>query len=170
MDPFCVVVNGSGAAWVRFVAGDYDAAITRAREAVEMEPEYVPVRRILAAAHLQAGHKAQAIAELERALARAGTDLTVIAELAYARACLGERGEARALLERVTGRTHSAHTPHYPLALALMELGDLDAACAALQQAAADREPMLVNIAVDPRFERMRSHPRVIRLMEQMTL
>jgi TolB-like protein/Tfp pilus assembly protein PilF len=170
MDPFCVVVNGSGAAWVRFVAGDYDAAIARAREAVEMEPEYVPVRRILAAAHLQAGHKAQAIAELEGALARAGTDLTVIAELAYARACVGERGEARALLERVTGRTHTAHIPHYPLALALMELGDLDAACAALQQAAADREPMLINIAVDPRFEPMRSHPRVIRLMEQMTL
>jgi hypothetical protein len=51
-----------------------------------------------------------------------------------------------------------------------MELGDPDAACVALQQAAADREPMLINIAVDPRFEPMRSHPRVIRLMEQMTL
>jgi len=111
MDPFCVVVNGSGAAWVRFVAGDYDAAIARAREAVEMEPEYVPVRRILAAAYLQAGHKAQAIAEFEGALARAGTDLTLIAELVYARACIGERSEARALLDRLTVRTHTAQHP-----------------------------------------------------------
>jgi TolB-like protein len=170
MDPFCVVVNGSGAAWVRFLTGDYDVAIARAREAVEMEPDYLPARRILAAAYLQAGHKAEAIAELENALARAATELTVIAELAYARACIGARGEARALLERLTDRTSGAHIPRYPLALALMELGDLDGACAALQRAAADREPMLVNIAVDPRFEPMRSDPRVIRLMEQMRL
>jgi tetratricopeptide (TPR) repeat protein len=102
MDPFCVVVNGSGAAWVRFVAGDFDAAIARAREGVEMEPEYVPARRILAAAYLQAGDKAQAIAELEGARASAGTDLPVIAELAYARACNGERDVASALLERLT--------------------------------------------------------------------
>ena len=170
MDPFCVVVNGSGAAWVRFVAGDYDAAVARARDAIEMEPEYVPARRILAAAYLQVGDKAHAIAELEGALARAATDSTVIAELAYAQACAGASAAARTLLERLTDPTDSALIPHYPVALALMQLGDLDGACAALQRAADDREPMLVNIAVDPRFESMRSDPRLIGLIEQMGL
>jgi TolB-like protein/tetratricopeptide (TPR) repeat protein len=170
MDPFCVVVNASGAAWVRFVAGEYDAAIVRARDGVEMEPDYVPARRILAAAYLQTGREVDAIVELERALARAGADLTVIAELAHARACIGDRDAARALVETLTGRTHTGHIPHYPLALALMGIGDLEGAGAALQQAAADREPMLVNIAVDPRFDPLRSCPRVIRLVRQMGL
>jgi TolB-like protein len=170
MDPFCVVVNASGAAWVRFVAGDYEAAIALSREGIEMEPEYVPARRILAAAYLQAGDKTQAIAELEGASLRAGTDLTVIAELAHARACIGERGAARALVESLTDRTHTDHIPRYPLALALMALGDLDGAFAALQQSAADREPMLINIAVDPRLEPIRSDSRFIRLIEQMGL
>jgi TolB-like protein/Flp pilus assembly protein TadD len=170
MDPFCVVVNGSGAAWVRFVAGDYDAAIARSRESVEMEPDYVPARRILAAAYLQTGHNAPAIVELERALARASNDLTLIADLAYARACSGERRAALALVQSLIDRPHSGHVPQYPLALALMALGDRDGAFAALQQAAADRDPVLINIAVDPRLDPLRSDTRLTHLIEQMGL
>ena len=170
MDPFCVVVNGSGAAWVRFVAGDYDAAIARSREGVEMEPDYVPARRILAAAYLQTGNERQAIVELERALARAGNDVTVIADLAYAKACIGDRGAALALVEKLTDRTRTGHIPQYPLALALIGLEELDRAFAALQQAAADRDPVLINLAVDPRLDPIRSDPRLATLMEQMGL
>jgi tetratricopeptide (TPR) repeat protein len=170
MDPFCVVVNGSGAAWVRFVAGDYDAAIACARESVEMEPGYMPARRILAAAYLETGDQRRAIVELEDAPARAAGDLTVIADLAYARACLGERTAALALVQTLTARTHTGHVPQYPLALALVALGDLDGAFAALQQAAADRDPVLVNIAVDPRLDPIRSDTRLTRLIEHMGL
>jgi tetratricopeptide (TPR) repeat protein len=135
-----------------------------------MEPEYLPARRLLAAAYLQTGRERQAIAELERARARAGEARTVIADLAYARARIGERGPALALVEKVTDSTQIGHIPHYQLALAWTALGNLDGAFAALQQAAADRDPAIINIAVDPRLDPIRSDPRLTRLMDQMGL
>ena len=43
LDPLCLVVNSS-AAWVRFVAGDYDKAIARCLHTVEMNPRFSAAR------------------------------------------------------------------------------------------------------------------------------
>ena len=58
MDPLCVVVNSGGNAWVRYLVGDYDGAIARSREAVQMEPGYLIAHRVLAAAYLLYGPRA----------------------------------------------------------------------------------------------------------------
>jgi tetratricopeptide (TPR) repeat protein len=74
MDPLCIAVNSNGTAWIRFLAGDYGAAIARARKVVEMEPTYLAARRILAAACLQSGRAPAAIDELETAMTMAEDD------------------------------------------------------------------------------------------------
>jgi TolB-like protein/Flp pilus assembly protein TadD len=170
MDPLCVVVNSSGAAWVRFLAGDYDAAIARSREAIEMEPEYLVARRILAASYLQSGRESEAIAELESALETSGEDSTLIAALAHAKAVTGNRRAAVALMERLTKDAPPRHAPSYHLALAHVGLGNPDAALASLEQAIVERDPGVINLAVDPRLESIRSDTRVVSLIEQLGL
>ena len=54
LDPLCLVV-GTTAAWVRYAAGDYDAAIDHCRNTIDMDPEFMAARRLLGAAYLQAG-------------------------------------------------------------------------------------------------------------------
>ena len=170
MDPFCVVSNASGAAWVRFVAGDYDAAIARAREGVELEPDYLPAHRILAASYLQAGRQNEAISELEDALANAGDDPMTIAALAHANAVTGQQRPALALIKKLTEGAQTRYTPSYHLALAYAGLGDADAALTSLEQAVVDRDPAVINVAVDPRLEPMRSDPGMIRLIDHLGL
>jgi TolB-like protein/Tfp pilus assembly protein PilF len=170
MDPLCVVVNSSGAAWVRFLAGDYDAAIARSREAIEMEPEYLIARRILAASYLQSGREREAISELESALPRSAEDSTLIAALAHAKAVTGNRRAAVALVERLTKDAPTRHLPSYHLALAYVGLGDTDAALSSLEQAIVVRDPAVINLAVDPRLESVRSDARCTQLIEQLGL
>lgn len=170
MDPLCVVVNSSGAAWVRFLAGDYDAAIARARDAVEMEPAYLAARRILAAVYLQSGREQDAIAELETAMATANADPVTIASLAHARAVTGDRKAASDLLVGLDRYTGGRFISSYHLALVHVGLGDRAAALAALERAAVESDPALTNLVVDPRLEAIRSDGRFIRLAERLGL
>ena len=62
------------------------------------------------------------------------------------------------------------HLPACHLALAHVGLGDRDAAFAALEQATIDADPALTNLAVDPRFEPIRSDARYERLTELLGL
>ena len=63
LDPLCLVV-GTTAGWARYAAGDFDAAIDHCRNTIDMDPEFMPARRVLAAAYLQAGRHAEALSEL----------------------------------------------------------------------------------------------------------
>ena len=170
MDPMCAANNSSGAAWVRFLAGDYDAAIVRARRAVEVEPTYLAARRILAAAYLQSGRRSEAVAELETALTVAEDDPMVIAALAHARAVIGDGEAARDVLNKLIRLGERRHVPSYHLALALVGLGDADAAFAALERACAEGDPAITNLAVDPHLRPIRSDDRFTRLIERLGL
>lgn len=168
MDPLCVVVNSGGGAWVRYLAGDIDGAIARARKAVEMEPRYLVAHRVLAAANLQAGRSSDAVTALETALALSPQDPVLLAWLAHVRAVTGCRDIALALLNRL--RSCERHLPSYHLALAHVGLGDLDAAFAALEQATVDADPSLLTLRAEPRFEPLRSDPRYTKLIELLGL
>jgi TolB-like protein/Tfp pilus assembly protein PilF len=167
-DPLCVVVNSGGAAWVRYLAGDIDGAITRARRAVEMETRYLVAHRVLAAAYLQTGRGSDAVIALETALAFAPEDPVLLAWLAHARAVTGCPEIAVALLKRL--RAGERHVPSYHLALAHAGMGELDAAFAALEQATVDADPSLLTLKAEPRFEPLRSDPRYARLIELLGL
>ena len=66
LDPFCLVMATS-AAWTRYAAGDYDAAIAKCRFAIDLDPDYLPARRMLGAAYLQTNRSQEALAVLEEA-------------------------------------------------------------------------------------------------------
>ena len=169
LDPLCLVVN-SNAAWVRFVAGDYDEAIARCLHTVEMNPRFSAARRVLGAAYLQSGREDAAIQSLEGAMAQAEKDPVLLAWLAHAKATVGDRDDARGLLAKLARMAERRFVPSYHLALAHVGLEDHDAAFAALEQATVECDPSLPNVAVDPRFEPIRSDARYTRLIELLGL
>src|SRR4030095_10272040 len=85
LDPLCLVVN-TNAAWVRYLAGDYDAALERCQRTAELDPQYLPARRMIGAIFLQAGNTADAIKVLQAAYAEARQDPILGASLAHAKA------------------------------------------------------------------------------------
>jgi TolB-like protein/Flp pilus assembly protein TadD len=169
LDPLCLMV-GTTAAWIRYAAGDYEGALDRCRHVVDMDPEYLPSRLLLAAASLQAGRSEDSIAELESATMVADADPVLLCWLAHAKAVTGARREAEALIERARGLARERHVPAYHLALAFVGVGDHDAAFMALEQASIDRDPARLMLAVEPRIEPLRGDPRYDALLQQMGL
>ena len=72
LDPLCLAVNTS-AAWVRYAAGDYGAAIEHCRRTMEMDARYPAARRLLGAAYLQSGQDAGSVAGARGRAARPAT-------------------------------------------------------------------------------------------------
>ena len=93
LDPLCLVVN-TNAAWVRYLAGDYEAALERCQRTAELDPQYLPARRMIGAIFLQAGKTADAIEVLEAAHAEARQD-PILGCIARARESRGRRPRRR---------------------------------------------------------------------------
>ncbi len=166
LDPLSLVALVS-AALVRYLAGDYDAAMDRCRRALELSAGYMPARRLLGAAALQAGCTAAALEALEFAAGHVEYAPIALAWLAHARATAGDRAGAQQCLDRLhvlapAGR----HQPAYHLAIAHVGLGNTTDALQALEQAYIDADPALAFVTVDPRFDPLRSAPRYSRLIE----
>jgi TolB-like protein/tetratricopeptide (TPR) repeat protein len=169
LDPLCLVV-GTSAAWVDYAAGDYRAAIKHCRNTLDMGPDFIPARRLLGAACLQSGRDEQAIAEFESALAMHPDDPVLLAWLAHALATTGASGRAADLVARMRALAAHRYVPPYHLALAYVGLGDVDAAYAALDQAWLDRDPLIANVAVEPRFRPLHGDARFRELLARMRL
>ncbi len=169
LDPLCLDV-GTAAAWVRYAAGDYDAAIDQCRNTIDMDPEYMAARRLLGAAYLQSGRVAEAIGELQSAATLVENDPVLLASLAHAKAVTGSRRDALEALARVRRLEAERYVSPYYLALAHVGLGSLDEAFAALDQAWLDRDPGLAFVHVEPRFEPLRSDSRYDPLLDRLKI
>jgi TolB-like protein/lipoprotein NlpI len=169
LDPLCFAVTTS-AAWVRYAAGDYPAAIEHCRHTVDMDGRYIAARRLLGAAYLQAGRERDALQALEDAVVASDSDAVAIAWLTHARAVVGDRAAAAGLLTKLERLARQRYVPAFHLALVHAGFGDRDAAFGALERAADDRDPALATIAVDPRFAPLRPDSRYAELVTRLGL
>lgn len=169
LDPLCLVVN-TNAAWVRYAAGDFAAAIDHCRNTLDMDPECMPARRLLGASYLLGGRRAEALAELGSAARSDEADPVALAWLAHAKATTGARADAADLIARARAVGQGRHVPAYHLAIAHAGLNSLDQAFAALDQAWLDRDPALGYANVEPRLEPLRGDPRYQELLERLNI
>src|SRR6185436_17024891 len=91
-----------------------------------------------------------------------------LAWLVHAKAVTGARDEALALMIRLEGIAPQSYVPSYHLALAHTGLGNRDEAFALLEKAVGERDPALMNVGVEPRFEPLRRDPRYAHLMSRL--
>jgi TolB-like protein len=159
IDPLAVVAT-SAMGWVRYFMGDFDGAIEATRRALELDPHFGPGHLWCAWPCLYTGRFDEAFRALEGA--REGLGESTLIRLtfvcAYARA--GEVARAREALAAILARREQHHVPSDLVAMACVELGDYEVAWEWLERAVEAREPWLVFLDVEPRFERFRSDPR----------
>jgi tetratricopeptide (TPR) repeat protein len=147
----CLTANVTSA-WVRYLAGDYENAISRCRDTLEMDESYAFARRLLGSALLASGKVAAAVRMFERAAEAEPANPLALACLAHARAVSGNRGTAIDLLARLQDLGRDRYVSPYYVATIYVGLGDEDSARAALERADEDRDPMLAYLNVDPRM------------------
>lgn len=168
LDPLCLEVN-TNAAWVRFVARDYPPAIERCRHTLDMDASYVSARRLLAAALMAAGRVDEASAELEL-LAADDLDPVSLAWLAHGLATKGDRARAAGILEQLEHLARDRYVSAYHRALAHVAVGDHDRAVELLALALEQRDPAIINLGVDPRFDALSSDRRYQEMVGRLAL
>jgi hypothetical protein len=134
-----------------------------------MDEAFVPARRLLAVALVHAGEREAAAAELE-ALAGDRPDPVTLAWIVHGFAINGDTTRARAGLQHLEEITRGETTSCYFGALAHAAAGDPDHAITLLARAADEHDPAIVNLGVDPRFDRLRSDPRYRDLVSKLAL
>lgn len=150
-----------------YFARRHDEAAGVLQHAFELNPNSAGSHVILSRVREAQQRYGEALEEANRALALAEHP-GVRAHAARQMALAGDDAGARAELEKVSQgglRTRADNR-----AYALLALGDTDPALALLEQAESERDPGILWLAVDPRTDALRSHPRFVALLERMGL
>jgi TolB-like protein/Tfp pilus assembly protein PilF len=169
LDPLCLVSN-TGAAWVRFITGDYGWVIDRCRHTIDMAADFPAPHRLLAAAMLQMGDVAGSVSYLDSAPAVVRQEPTTIAWLAHAVAVSGDTARAKSLLCQLEETSRSRYVSPYHRAIGWAGLGNADTAFTLLARACDDRDPSLMHLVSEPRFNVLRSDARYRALTQRIGL
>lgn len=169
LDPLSPALDGD-AGWHLYLAGRYEEAARRCAELAPLMRGIVRARgkRCALQALVQLGRIEEARDHALAILELAGADEPTLAEVrdAPGRQALAVytawslRPENRAV-------ALGGDTP-YTVARALADLGDDDRALASLEAALRDRPRGFLMVAVEPRFDRLRDHPRFRRLLRRI--
>lgn len=170
LDPLSVIIH-TALGDVLFYARRYDEAIAMYRKALELDPHFVAGHSDLARALEHSGRVEEAIESYEKAIQLAGGSISDPSiGLANAFAVGGRRGEAHEVLEELKKRRAERYVSPWGLASIYARLGETNAALEWLERAYDEHDSTLVWLKVHPRFDALRSEPRLTALVQKMGL
>jgi DNA-binding winged helix-turn-helix (wHTH) protein/Tfp pilus assembly protein PilF len=173
LDPLSLVTNMS-AAWILYMARDFQGAAEQSWKTLAMEPRFAPAQNTLGLAYLQLGMIEEAIVELNNARTCSGDHPAALAALTHAFAIAGRRSEAEESLAQLRRMSSVRHVSCYWLSIVYTALGapeaSFDAAFDSLCIAREDRDAWMVWIKVEPRFDPLRQDRRFDDLLHRLGL
>jgi DNA-binding winged helix-turn-helix (wHTH) protein/tetratricopeptide (TPR) repeat protein len=135
----------------------YDDAIAWANKALALDPRHLLAREFLAGAYLHKGDFDRYLLEAAEHAASYGAPPDGLEPLKNAYATGGRSGFWRYALEQMS---RSPRVPAFQVAVFQTHLGDIDAAFHYLDRAILEHDPSLVDLAVAPQWDSLRSDPR----------
>ena len=150
-------------------AGQSDEAIDRLQATIALDPNHVLPRIFIAAAYIEKGMYAEAIAESEMAVE--GTRRSMahpLGILGYALAKSGDTAQARAVLEELLAASRSRYVAPYGIALVYNALGERDEAFAWLERGYEARDHKMNLLKVDPKWNNLHGDPRFENLLRRI--
>ena len=155
---------------IAFYRRDFAAAKKILREALEIEPDHAMIRLLLGRVSMHSGCGADAVAETSwcvRALpGMTGVELLHVAALASA----GEGTAAAVAMRGFERGSEGRYTSSFYRAMAHAALHEDDRALEWLSRASTERDYWLINIAVEPAFDRLRSRPEFSAILRAVGL
>jgi len=148
-----------------FYAGRIEESIAYLDQLLALDDRFANARSCLIRGLLQSGNHERALSELDRGpLQTPGSNALRAQILALA----GRRDDAIAELNRVMERAKTKYVAAYDIALIHASLGDDESAFRWLERSMEDRSTLLVFLAEEPFFRRLRTDPRFAMLVERV--
>lgn len=146
----------------------YDESIRWASKTLDLDPGHGLAREFLAGAYWALGDFDRHMEENLKHAAAHGLGPEALEPMRRVYAESGRPGVVRLALEQAA--SHPAGFLDVQRALFHAELGDLDTALPYLERAIDARDPCLVDLAVAPQWDRLRTHPRFTHCLTRMGL
>lgn len=146
----------------------YENAIEMAGKTLELDPNYAAAHRLLSLAYQGQELFDEAIAANQNWGKLTGNKIETSVSLAQIYAVSGQTEATRKLVEVVKQDPHLIDQAYRGLALVYAALGENDTALELLEKAYQRREESLLSLKVDPKVDRLRSHPRFIALLKKI--
>jgi tetratricopeptide (TPR) repeat protein len=159
VDPLVLSVQYT-ASDVFYFARQYDLAITRLQEYLDLNPNQPMLLSRLGWSYLQKGMFEEAIGRMEQALNLSPDDRQIVWMLGHAYAVAGQTEKARKILDDMHSLAKETYVLPYGFALIYTGLGEYEEAFAWLERAYQDRNGWMAFLQVEPRLDPLRSDPR----------
>ncbi len=154
-------------AFVIWILRDWDRCIDQCRRALDINPDFLALRWMLANALQSKGSHEEAIRERQLVVDTSGSTL-FLAELGSSYAAAGKRSEAVRILDQLHELRGHKYVMAHSIALIHTGLRERDEAFRWLDMALEERAASLTYVNVDPRLEYLRPDPRFQDLLDRM--
>ena len=169
LDPLSLANTSTATFVVHYDARDYDKAIQVCREALDLDPNFLPAHWRLVQVYERTGKLGKALEVQQRAAALAGEDRRVAREVNLLRKAYAEKGARGYWVQRM--ELFRANDPRYQINVAKVyeRLGNKDEAFRWLDTAFKDHVPYLVwDVPENPDLDGLRSDPRYTDLVRRL--
>ncbi len=144
----------------------YDEAVEECRATLRLAPDYALAYLIMGRAYAAKGSYAQAEGAVRRAVPVGQMESSL--DLALIAAKLGKTAEAEQIVRQVLTSSPVGYPSPAQVAFVYAARGDRDQALRWLEKAYQERDPTLIRMRVDTRFDPLRSDPRFEDLLNRM--
>lgn len=152
LDPLSLPI-GIERAWLLYLSRRFADAVTQSWNVLTLEPTCAPIQMLLGLAYHQVGSSDEAFTELENACICSERHPAAVASLGHVYAAAGLIDKALDSLAELLAQSQRHYVPAYNFALVYTALNQQTLARDALKKAAQEREPSMLWLDVDPRFQ-----------------
>lgn len=138
---------------------NYDRAIEKCREALDLDPHFTPAYMFMGRAYVQKRLFPEAIAAFERSASRDDTAIGA-AMVAHTYALWRKPSQALQILKDLETPAGRDYVDPFYLSLVYTGLGDQEKALAWLERAFSVRSVWVASLPIDPRFDPLKDHPK----------
>src|SRR5262249_54305264 len=142
----------------------------RLGQTLELEANNWFTRQYAASAYIEKGMFVEAVAEARKAREFAEVATRPTSYLGYALAKSGRQAEARAELEGLLKLSQERYVSPYNIAMIYNGLGERDETLVWLERGYQQREPRMVFLKVEPKWNNLRGAPRFQDLVRRVGL
>ena len=166
LDPFSLHIN-MNLATTYYLTGEYGKAVEVLNQAIELEPNYVPTRFVLAWVRILEGRLTEAIEDYQFVYKLDQSSVT-LGYMGYAYAIAGERAEAEAILNKLREISLREYVSPYSKLLIHLGLGATERVFELLEQLCEECNDWLVWLKVAPELNGLRNDARFKDLLRRV--
>ena len=159
-----------GIAYLTYLARDYDLAIERWQQVLQLEPSLPVARMLLGVCYAQKGDYQRALKACGNVTTVGEEPLTKIANACTVYAMAGQNASAQGLLRELVSAQETRYVRYFFLAVASANLGHHHETVNWLEKAFEQHDPLLVFLKASPRFASISSQPGFLRLARRIGL